>query len=156
MRKTDHTKNCGGTPIKSARKTLTTAHGLLFIGVVLSHTIFRVESVSRRPSPLTHTLSAALLPLQVGQPIVVPNVPNNGDRLVPPNWDPTDAEPTCTRPFGPVLDSTYKLVGQSTSTGGNLLSNPVAKPINAKINSLVNHVVLEVSKAFSPAMAVAA
>lgn len=58
--------------------------------------------------------------------------------------------------LGLFLDSTYELEGQSTSTGGNLLSNPVAKPINAKINSLVNHVVLEVSKAFSPAMAVAA
>ena len=87
---------------------------------------------------------------------MVPNVPNNGDRLVPPNWGPTDTEPTCTHLLGLFLDSTYELEGQSTSTGGNLLSNPVAKPINAKINSLVNHVVLEVSKAFSPAMAVAA
>jgi len=63
---------------------------------------------------------------------------------------------TCTHLFGPVLDSTYEFEGQSTSTGGNLLYNPVAKNIKAKINSLVSHVVLEVSKAFSPAMAVAA
>ena len=106
---------------------------------------------------LSHYLSAALLLLQVGQPTVVTNVPNTGDRPVPPNWDPIEFPIRLALIFfGPVLDSTYECEGRSTSTGGNLLSNPVAKPINAKINSLVNHVVLEVSKAFSPAMAVAA